>query len=53
MQSALAKVDGVRDAKVVFQSGKATVTIEKGKVSPGQLEQAVANLGGGFKAKKQ
>jgi copper chaperone CopZ len=53
VQSALAKVGGVRDAKVVFRSGKATVTVDKGKVSPEQLEQAVANLGGGYKAKKQ
>ena len=53
MQSALAKVSGVRDAKVVFESGKATVTVEKGKVSPEQLEQAVAKIGGGFKAKQQ
>ena len=53
MQSALAKVSGVKDAKVTFKSGKATVTVEKGKVSPQQLEQAVSNLGGDFKAKQQ
>ena len=54
MQSALAKIDGVSDAKVVYESGKATVTVEKGKVSADQLEQAVANIQGGrYKAKAQ
>ena len=54
MQSALAKIDGVNDAKVVFASGKATVTVEKGKVSSKQLEEAVANIQGGrYKAKAQ
>jgi copper chaperone CopZ len=54
VQSALAKIDGVSDAKVVFASGKATVTVGKGKVSSKQLEQAVANIKGGqYKAKAQ
>ena len=54
MQSALAKIDGVSDAKVVFASGKATVTVGKGKVSSKQLEQAVANVKGGqYEAKAQ
>lgn len=54
MQSALAKIDGVSDAKVVFEGGKATVTVGKGKVSSKQLEQAVANIQGGrYKAKAQ
>ena len=54
MQSVLAKIDGVSDAKVVFKSGKATVTVKKGKVTSEQLEQAVANIQGGrYKAKAQ
>ena len=54
MQSALAKIDGVSNAKVIFESGKATVSVDKGKVSSKQLEQAVANIKGGqYKAKAQ
>ena len=54
MQSILAKMDGVSNAKVVFKSGEATVTVEKGKVTSEQLEQAVANIQGGqYKAKAQ
>ena len=54
MQSALAEIDGVSNAKVVYGSGKATVTVEKGKVTSEQLEQAVANIQGGrYKAKAQ
>jgi copper chaperone CopZ len=54
VQSALAKIDGVSNAKVVYKSGKATVTVEKGKVTSEQLEQAVASIQGGrYKAKAQ
>ena len=54
MQSALAKIDGVSNAKVVFKSGKATVTVETGKVTSEQWEQAVASIQGGrYKAKAQ
>ena len=54
MQSALAKIDGVSNAEVDYGSGKATVTVEKGKVTSEQLEQAVANIQGGrYKAKAQ
>jgi len=54
VRSALVKVDGVKDAKVVLEGGKATVTVQKGKVSAQQLEKAVAAIkGGGYKAKAQ
>ena len=54
MQAALAKIDGVSNAKVVFASGEAKVAVEKGKVSSKELEQAVANIQGGqYKAKAQ
>ena len=54
MQSALAKVDGVKNTKVVLEGGKASVTVEKGKVDAKQLEQAVAGIQGGrYKAKAQ
>jgi copper chaperone CopZ len=48
------KVDGVKDAKVVLEGGKATVTVQKGKGRAQQLEKAVAAIkGGGYKAKAQ
>ena len=54
MQSALEEVDGVKNAKVVLEGGKASVTVEKGKVDAKQLEQAVASIQGGrYKAKAQ
>ena len=54
MQSALAKIDGVSDAEVIYSTGTAHVTVEKGKVNSKQLEQAVANIQGGrYKAKAQ
>ena len=54
VQSALAKIDGVSNAKVVYKSGKATVTVKKDKVTSEQLEQAVASIQGGrYKAKAQ
>ena len=54
VQSALAEVNGVKNAEVVLEGGKASVTVEKGKVDAKQLEQAVASIQGGhYKAKAQ
>ena len=47
VQSALAKVEGVKNVKVDLKSGKASVVTDKGKVSPEQLIQAVASIEGG------
>jgi|TARA_B100000676_G_scaffold200721_1_gene197192 copper chaperone CopZ len=47
VQSALAKVEGVKNVKVDLKSGKASVVTDKGKVSPEQLIQAVAGIEGG------
>ena len=50
VQSALAKVDGVKSVDVQLEGGKASVVTEKGKVSPEQLIEAVSALPGGYKA---
>jgi len=47
VQSALAKVEGVKNVKVDLKSGKASVVTDKGKVSREQLIQAVAGIEGG------
>jgi len=46
VQSALAKVEGVKEVKVDLGSGKASVVTDKGKVSAKQLIQAVADIQG-------
>ena len=47
MQSALAKVEGVKDVRVELKDGKASITATKGKVTADQLIKAVANIPGG------
>ena len=47
MQSALAKVEGVKDVKVELKDGKASIIADKDKVSADQLIKAVADIPGG------
>ena len=51
VQSALAKVEGVKDVRVDLNDGKAFIIASKGKVTADQLIKAVADISGGrFKA---
>ncbi|MFQ6063305.1 MAG: heavy-metal-associated domain-containing protein, partial [Methanosarcinales archaeon] len=45
VQSALEKVQGVRNAEVSFRKGEAVVEFEKGKVNTTQLIEAVEKVG--------
>ena len=47
MQSALAKVEGVKDVRVELKGGKASITATKGKVTADQLIKAVVDIPGG------
>jgi len=47
VQSALAKVEGVKDVKVELKDGKASIIAAKGKVTADQLIKAVADIPGG------
>ena len=47
VQSALAKVEGVKDVKVELKDGKASIIADKGKVSADQLIKAVGGISGG------
>jgi copper chaperone CopZ len=47
VQSALAKVEGVKDVKVELKDGKASIIADKDKVSADQLIKAVADIPGG------
>ena len=46
MQSALEKVPGVSSAQVDLSAGKATVQVEKGKVTEDKLVESVNNAAG-------
>lgn len=47
VQSALAKVEGVKDVRVELKDGKASITATKGKVTADQLIKAVVDIPGG------
>ena len=51
VQRALSKIDGVVQADVTLRPGVATVVVDTARVTPGQLEAAITELGYAAKAR--